>query len=99
MTCGSIGDKDKNGIGAGLYGHEEQDAARYFLQWGFDFIKIDYCGARQELDLEEQQRYTAIRQAFNKNSRPYFSLQPVTHTQKWLILQKIQRTQDLTRGW
>lgn len=66
VTCGSIWDKDKNGIGAGLYGHEEQDATRYFLQWGFDFIKIDYCGAGQELDLEEQQRYTAIRQAFNK---------------------------------
>ena len=30
VTCGSIWDKDKNGIGAGLYGHEEQDAHLYF---------------------------------------------------------------------
>ena len=29
-------------------------------EWGFDFIKIDYCGAGQQLDLEEQERYTEI---------------------------------------
>lgn len=69
VTCGSIWDKDKNGIGAGLYGHEEQDARLYFLDWGFDFIKIDYCGAGQELDLDEQQRYTAIRQAIDRTGR------------------------------
>ena len=57
-----------NGIGAGLYGHEEQDAALYFNRWDFDFIKIDYCGAGQELDLEEQQRYTAISKAFQRAS-------------------------------
>lgn len=44
-TCGSIWDKDMNGIGSGLYGHEFQDATLYFKEWGFDFIKIDYCGA------------------------------------------------------
>ena len=41
-TCGSIWDKDMNGIGSGLYGHEFQDATLYFKEWGFDFIKIDY---------------------------------------------------------
>lgn len=69
VTCGSIWDKDRNGIGAGLYGHEEQDARLYFLDWGFDFIKIDYCGAGQELDLDEQERYTAIRQAIDRTGR------------------------------
>ena len=44
-TCGSIWDKDMNGIGSGLYGHEFQDATLYFKEWRFDFIKIDYCGA------------------------------------------------------
>ena len=44
-TCGSIWDKDVNGVGSGLYGHEHQDADLYFNEWGFDFIKIDYCGA------------------------------------------------------
>ena len=69
VTCGSIWDKDSIGIGAGLYGHEEQDARLYFHDWGFDFIKIDYCGAGQELDLDERERYTAIRQAINHVGR------------------------------
>lgn len=65
-TCGSLWDADPNGIGVGLYGHEEQDAALYFNQWGFDFIKIDYCGAGQQLSLDEQKRYTAICNAIRK---------------------------------
>ena len=65
-TCGSLWDADPNGVGVGLYGHEEQDADLYFNQWGFDFIKIDYCGAGQQLDLDEQERYTAIREAIQK---------------------------------
>jgi len=60
VTCGSIYDNDKNGIGAGLLGHERQDADLYFNQWGFDFIKIDYCGAGTELDLDEETCYTKI---------------------------------------
>lgn len=60
VTCGSIWDADSIGIGAGLYGHEEMDADLFFNQWNFDFIKIDYCGAGQELDLDEEQRYETI---------------------------------------
>lgn len=59
-TCGSRYDNDVNGFGAGLYGHERQDVRLYFKDWGFDFIKIDYCGAGQELDLDERKRYTEI---------------------------------------
>ncbi len=62
-TCGSIWDGDPNGIDVGLYGHEAQDADLFFNEWGFDFIKIDYCGAGQELALEERKRYTEIRRA------------------------------------
>lgn len=62
-TCGSIWDADKNGIGVGLYGYERQDADLFFNQWGFDFIKIDYCGAGQQLELDERERYTEIVQA------------------------------------
>ena len=40
-TCGSIWDNDHAGVGAGIYGHEQQDAQLYFSDWGFDFIKID----------------------------------------------------------
>ena len=33
-TCGSIWDKDPNGVGVGLYGHEKQDADLFFNEWG-----------------------------------------------------------------
>ncbi|MDX9880594.1 MAG: putative Ig domain-containing protein [Prolixibacteraceae bacterium] len=33
LTCGAY---------AGTYGHEEQDARR-FAEWGFDFLKYDWC--------------------------------------------------------
>ncbi|MFK3888031.1 NPCBM/NEW2 domain-containing protein [Sphingomonas sp. NPDC079357] len=29
----------------GTYGHHAQDAALLFARWGFDFIKVDACGA------------------------------------------------------
>ncbi len=64
-TCGSRYDNDVNGFGAGLYGHESIDARLYFKDWGFDFIKIDYCGAGTELNLCEKRRYTEIRDAFD----------------------------------
>lgn len=59
-TCGSLWDADPNGVGVGLYGHERQDAQMYFNDLDFDFIKIDYCGAGQQLDLDEERRYTEI---------------------------------------
>lgn len=65
-TCGSIWDADKNGIGVGLYGFEHQDADLYFNKWGFDFIKIDYCGAGQQLELDEKERYTEIVEAIRE---------------------------------
>lgn len=73
-TCGSIWDNDVNGVGAGLYGHEYQDATLYFKDWGFDFIKIDYCGAGQELNLEEEKRYTEIRRAIDEMGCGHVSL-------------------------
>lgn len=68
-TCGSRYDNDLNGFGAGLYGHEDQDAQLYFNEWNFDFIKIDYCGAGTDLNLEERRRYTEIRQAIDRTGR------------------------------
>lgn len=67
-TCGSVYDNDVNGIGAGFYGHDRQDADRYFRDWGFDFIKIDYCGGH-ELGLDEESRYRAIYRAIRATGR------------------------------
>jgi len=60
-TCGSMYNKDMTGVGAGLYGHDIQDADLYFNEWDFDFIKIDYCGG-MHAGLQEEQRYLQIRQ-------------------------------------
>ncbi len=68
-TCGSMYDDDPNGIGSGMYGHEEQDADLYFNEWNFDFIKIDYCGAGTELNLDEAKRYGEIKAAIDKVAR------------------------------
>lgn len=65
-TCGSIWDKDTHGVGVGLYGHEKKDADFFFNRCGFDFIKIDYCGAGQQLALDEQTRYTEIVEAIRE---------------------------------
>lgn len=73
-TCGSMWDADKNGIGVGLYGFERQDADLFFNKWGFDFIKIDYCGAGQQLELDEKERYTYIVDAIREVSRHNVSL-------------------------
>ncbi len=68
-TCGSIWDADTiNGSNVGLYGHEEHDANLYFKTWGYDFIKVDYCGA-EVLKLDEKTQYTKIRDAIQKTGR------------------------------
>lgn len=46
-TCGSIYDNDKNGVGVGLYGHLDQDCNKFFREWKFDFIKVDWCGGEK----------------------------------------------------
>ena len=74
-TCGSYWDADTLGIGVGLYGHDLQDARYFFEECGFDFIKIDFCGGHpqqnfEKLELDERERYTAIRQAIDSVGRP-----------------------------
>ncbi|WP_232335574.1 glycoside hydrolase family 27 protein [Mucilaginibacter arboris] len=58
-TCGSIYDKDKNGIGSGIYGHVPQDCNLFFKEWGFDFLKVDWCGA-EKMKLDEENTYMPI---------------------------------------
>lgn len=58
-TCGSIYDKDPRGVGVGLYGHEERDLKLMLIDWGYDFIKIDWCGGLRQ-NLSEQEQYTKI---------------------------------------
>ena len=73
-TCGNWYDKDTIAVGVGLYGHDRQDCDMFFRELGFDFIKIDFCGAianrnSLHLGLSPQERYTAIRQAIDATGR------------------------------
>jgi len=58
-TCGSIWDNDKKGIGVGLDGHVKEDCNLFFNKWGFDFLKVDWCGG-QALKLDTEKTYLSI---------------------------------------
>lgn len=58
-TCGSYWDKDTVSVGCGLYGYDEKDLRLMLNAWGYDFIKVDWCGGLW-LNLDEQARYTQI---------------------------------------
>jgi hypothetical protein len=58
-TCASYWDHDTLGVGVGLYGHETRDLELMLGNWGYDFIKVDWCGG-EWLGLNEQIRYIQI---------------------------------------
>jgi len=64
-TCGAVHGGETTGEGVGLYQHEQQDIDLAFKTWGFDYIKVDYCGAARHLHLDEQTQYTKIRDAID----------------------------------
>ena len=73
-TCGSYHGGDKDGVGVGLYEHDQQDCDMFFKDLGFDFIKVDFCGGdpihnKDGLDLNEKQRYTDIAKAIKNTGR------------------------------
>ena len=54
----------------GSYGHEEQDAKRY-AEWGIDYLKYDWCAARNLYKDEEMQAvYQIMGEALLKVGRP-----------------------------
>src|SRR5215831_16404432 len=54
----------------GSYGHEEQDA-RTFAAWGIDYLKYDWCGARNlYADAEMQAVYQKMGDALLTTGRP-----------------------------
>lgn len=67
-TCGS-GNKSPWGLGVGLAGHEEEDCHLYFIDWDFDFIKVDYCGGIH-MNLDERDQYTKISNVIKNCGKP-----------------------------
>lgn len=59
-----------NGQGVGSYGHYQQDA-NTFAAWGFDAVKLDFCGAGQErLDPRTLYGQFSAALAANSSGRP-----------------------------
>jgi alpha-galactosidase len=68
----------------GSYGHEEQDAKTY-AAWGMDYLKYDWCGARNLYADEEMQAvYQKMGDALLKSGRPIlFSLCQYGRAEVW----------------
>ncbi len=59
-TCAHYWDNEgENGVGVGLFGHEEQDLRQLLVDGNFDFIKVDWCGGLN-MGLDEELQYTKI---------------------------------------
>jgi hypothetical protein len=67
-SCSSIWRKDKNGMGIGLFGHEQKDMDYFFKTSDLDFIKIDYCGAQQQ-GLNEEETFRRIKKAVDNTGK------------------------------
>ena len=67
-TCDSIWGAQTGGVGGGLYNYDQQDIDSIFKSWGFDFLKVDFCGGQQQ-GLDEETRYTQIKKAINNTGR------------------------------
>jgi len=69
-NCGIIWDNEQI-PGYGTYNHEKQDMHTYFIDWGYDFLKVDWCGG-QKLNLQPQTQYTKIQKAIKATGKPIF---------------------------
>src|SRR5581483_9136264 len=67
LKAGIYTDAGANGCGGtsqGSYGHYDQDMLQ-FEQWGFDYVKVDWCGGVQ-LGLTPSTQYAQVRDSISK---------------------------------
>lgn len=84
-SCGSQWDNDPRGFGIGLYGHWEKDLNLMLKEWGYDFIKIDWCGGLRE-KLDEQEEYTRISKLVRKiNSKVVYNVCRWQYPGDWVM--------------
>lgn len=61
VTCASIYDNDPYvKPGDGSYDHRQLDFDTFIKDWGYDFVKVDWCGG-QRMNLDPQTEYTKIK--------------------------------------
>ncbi|MDE7345611.1 MAG: hypothetical protein K2N48_02585 [Muribaculaceae bacterium] len=107
-TCASFWGGDRDGIGTGLYEHDEEDARFMFGELGFDFIKVDFCGGdgpqnSEMLDLDERERYTAISEAIKATGRTdvRYNVCRWAYPGTWVedVASSWRMSQDIYLGW
>ncbi len=107
-TCASFHNGDVDGLGTGLYEHDQQDIDFLFKDLGFDFIKVDFCGgdANQNVDklgLDEQERYTAVGEALKATGREglRYNVCRWAYPGTWVndVASSWRTTQDIYLGW
>lgn len=107
-TCASFWGGDRDGIGTGLYEHDEEDARFMFGELSFDFIKVDFCGGdgpqnSEHLDLDERERYTAISEAIKATGRSdvRYNVCRWAYPGTWVedVASSWRISQDIYLGW
>nr|WP_199156589.1 glycoside hydrolase family 27 protein [Pedobacter sp. ASV2] len=84
-TCASEWDQDTIGVGSGLYGHDVADLNLMLNNWGYDFIKVDWCGG-QKLNLDDELRYKQISSAIKMvKSNTIFNICRWQFPGKWAV--------------
>jgi alpha-galactosidase len=84
-TCGSIWDNDQKGIGVGIYGYQDQDITTFFEDWGYDFLKVDWCGG-EKMNLDEKTEYLKIlKEVKAKNQAIVFNVCRWKFPGEWVI--------------
>ncbi len=107
-TCGNYYNGDVLSVDVGLYNYDQRDCDFYFLECGFDFIKVDFCGGdapqnSYRLSLDEKQRYTAIHQAMLKTGRKDLRLNVCrwNYPGTWVhdVATSWRMSQDINSSW
>lgn len=107
-TCASKWGGETGGVGAGMYEHDIEDCEMYFNEFGFDFIKVDFCGGvyfhnDEELNLDAKERYTAIANAIKATGRTdvVFNVCRWAYPGTWIsdIADSWRTTGDINASW
>jgi len=90
------------GLGVGMVGREEQYCREFFIDWDFDFIKVDYCGGKH-MGLDERDQYTRISQAIKRCGKPgvLFNVCRWAYPGTWVseVADSWRTTGDINNSW
>lgn len=100
-TCGSQ-NREPYGLGVGLFRHEKEDCKTYFIDWNYDFIKVDYCGGINR-NLDDKAQYTKIANAIKSCGRDdiQFNICRWAYPGTWVenIADSWRTTADIYDSW